>query len=204
MEKICGGVTNIDNLWMGRWSDYYLRHIFNTSPNINKIENIDSALTFSWVNREIKVGETKKYSVIIEIGEDKTEEIPKENETDNKIEDNTIAEDVKDITNENTDINVPNEKEDNNDIEDKISNEEVNNNDIDDKAPIHNTLQNKNTQNKEIDNTVAKGKIPKTGENDFILPLIGILLVRTIIVYAKIKRINKQEKRINSKNQNSD
>lgn len=63
------GVTNIDNLWIGNWSDYYLSHIFDDNPSITKIENRDSALTFSWVNREIKAGETKNYSVVFEIGE---------------------------------------------------------------------------------------------------------------------------------------
>lgn len=63
------GVTNIDNLWIGGWSDYYLRHIYDNNPNIKKIENTDSALTYSWVNRNIKAGETKKYSVIMEVGE---------------------------------------------------------------------------------------------------------------------------------------
>lgn len=63
------GVTNIDNLWIGGWSDYYLKHIFDTNPSVNKIENRDSAFTFSWVNRTIKAGETQNYSVIMEVGE---------------------------------------------------------------------------------------------------------------------------------------
>lgn len=67
--KNTGEVTNIDNLWIGNWSDYYLSHIFDNNPNVKKIENKDSALTFSWVNKEIKAGETKKYSVVMEIGE---------------------------------------------------------------------------------------------------------------------------------------
>ncbi len=77
------GVTNIDNLWIGNWSDYYLSNIFNNNSNIKKIENKDSALTFSWVNREIKAGETKKYSVIMEVGEQNIPnvKIPIENNT---------------------------------------------------------------------------------------------------------------------------
>lgn len=178
MEKICGGVTNIDNLWIGWWSDYYLEHIFDKNNNTQKIENIDSAITYSWTNRKIKAGETKEYSVIIEI--EPPQDVPKEDETENTIKD-IIEEEVKDTTNENTNTNLSN----------KESNEEADN-----------TLENENTQNKEKDNTVAKGKIPKTGENDFILPLIGILLVRTSIVYVKLKRINKQEDRIKSKIKN--
>ena len=63
------GVTNIDNIWIGKWGDNYLRHIFENNTDIKKIENCDSAVTYSWVNREIKAGETKNYSVIIQIGE---------------------------------------------------------------------------------------------------------------------------------------
>ena len=63
------GVTNVDNIWIGSWSDYYLRHIFDDNSNIEKIENRDSAITFSWVNRKIKLGETKNYSVVMDIGE---------------------------------------------------------------------------------------------------------------------------------------
>lgn len=63
------GVTNVDNIWIGNWSDYYLMHIFDNNPNVKKIEERDSALTFSWTNREIKPGEIKNYSIIMDIGE---------------------------------------------------------------------------------------------------------------------------------------
>lgn len=62
------GVTNVDNIWIGNWDDYYLMNIFNNNPGTTKIENRDSALTFSWVNREIKAGETKNYSVVMKVG----------------------------------------------------------------------------------------------------------------------------------------
>lgn len=104
MVKIHGGVTNIDNIWIGNWSDYYLKHIFDTNPNVNRIEEIDSALTFSWVNREIKAGETKNYSVVIEIGELNAPsiKIPLENNTklyySNAIINGTVEDkDLKDI-----------------------------------------------------------------------------------------------------------
>lgn len=93
------GVTNVDNIWIGGWSDYYLSHIFDKNIEIQKIENIDSAIAFSWVNRKIKAGETKTYSVIMEIGESnqiKEEEGNKKDET--KPEDNEKEE----IKNENT------------------------------------------------------------------------------------------------------
>lgn len=98
------GVTNIDNLWIGGWSDYYLSHIFDNNPSIKKIENCDSALTFSWVNREIKAGETKNYSVVIGIGELNTPniEILLENNAklyySNAVIDGTVEDkDLKDI-----------------------------------------------------------------------------------------------------------
>lgn len=67
--KDAKGVTNVDNIWIGNWSDYYLKHIFDNNPNVKKIEERDSAITFSWVNRPIKPGETKNYSVVMDIGE---------------------------------------------------------------------------------------------------------------------------------------
>lgn len=98
------GVTNIDNLWIGNWSDYYLSHIFDNNPSTNKIEERDSALTFSWVNREIKAGETKNYSVVVEIGELNAPsiKIPLENNTklyySNAIINGTVEDkDLKDI-----------------------------------------------------------------------------------------------------------
>lgn len=48
-------------------------------------------------------------------------------------------------------------------------------------------------KNKEKDNTVAKTKIPQTGENEVILFLIAILLIRTIFIYAKLRKIKQEE-----------
>lgn len=67
--KNAKGVTNVDNIWIGNWSDHYLRHIFDNNPNVKKIEERDSAITFSWTNKEIKPGEIKNYSVVMDIGE---------------------------------------------------------------------------------------------------------------------------------------
>jgi len=63
------GTTDIDNLWIGRYSGGdYREHCFDENTT-NKIESEDSAFTFSWINRTIEPGETKQYSVIIGIGE---------------------------------------------------------------------------------------------------------------------------------------
>lgn len=78
-------VTNIDNLWIGGWSDYYLQHIFEDNPNTNKIENCDSAFTFSWVNRKIKPNETQNYSVIMEVGKENTPQIKIKQENNKKL-----------------------------------------------------------------------------------------------------------------------
>lgn len=67
--KDVNGTTNIDNLWIGRWGYDYFVNMFNTNPDINKIENHDSAFAYSWVNRTINPGETKTYSVLMEVGE---------------------------------------------------------------------------------------------------------------------------------------
>lgn len=83
--KNTNGVTNIDNLWIGGWSDYYLKHIFDTNPNVNKIENQDSAFSFSWVNRKIKAGETQNYSVIIEVGNNNIPQISINQENNAKL-----------------------------------------------------------------------------------------------------------------------
>lgn len=66
--KSVAGTTDIDNLWIGEfWDDYSNKCFVNNT--VNKIEEKDSAFAFSWVNRKIAAGETKKYSVIIGMGE---------------------------------------------------------------------------------------------------------------------------------------
>lgn len=100
--KNAKGVTNIDNLWIGTWSDYYLRNIFNTNPTINKIENCDSAFTFSWVNRTINPQEEQVYSVILEVGENNLPNVKMENNTklyySNAVLNGTVNDkDLKDI-----------------------------------------------------------------------------------------------------------
>lgn len=67
--KDVNGATNVDNLWIGNWNYNYLVNMFNTNPEENKIENYDSAFTYSWVNRTIAAGETQTYSVLMEVGE---------------------------------------------------------------------------------------------------------------------------------------
>ena len=61
------GVTDIDHLWIGTFPEHE-EHFF-ANNNINKIENVDSAFTFSWIDRIIKPNETQKYSILIGIGE---------------------------------------------------------------------------------------------------------------------------------------
>ena len=60
-------VTDIDNLWIGTYPEHE-EHFF-ANNNISKIENIDSAFTFSWKNRVIQPNETQRYSILIGIGE---------------------------------------------------------------------------------------------------------------------------------------
>lgn len=67
--KSVAGTTDIDNLWIGEYdSGNYENYCFDSNTT-SKIEEKDSAFTYSWVNRTIEAGETKKYSVIIGMGE---------------------------------------------------------------------------------------------------------------------------------------
>lgn len=65
--KSVAGTTDVDNLWIGKYPDED-DNCFNSNTT-NKTEGEDSAFAFSWVNRKIEPGETKKYSVIIGMGE---------------------------------------------------------------------------------------------------------------------------------------
>lgn len=65
--KSVAGTTNIDNLWIGTWPDQD-ENVFNNNTE-NKIEGKDSAFAYSWTNRTIEAGDTKRFSVIIGIGE---------------------------------------------------------------------------------------------------------------------------------------
>jgi len=66
--KSVAGTTDIDNLWIGEYWDDYEDKCFENNT-VNKIQEKDSAFTYSWINRTIEPGETKKYSVIIGMGE---------------------------------------------------------------------------------------------------------------------------------------
>lgn len=65
--KSVAGTTDIDNLWIGEYPNHR-ENIFNNNTT-GKIEGEDSAFAFSWTNRTIQPGDTKRYSVIIGIGE---------------------------------------------------------------------------------------------------------------------------------------
>lgn len=65
--KSVAGTTDIDNLWIGTFP-YEDENCFNSNTT-NEIKEEDSAFAFSWINRTIEPGETKRYSVIIGIGE---------------------------------------------------------------------------------------------------------------------------------------
>ncbi len=67
--KDVNGATDVDNLWIGSWRNTYMTNMFNNNPEETKVENWDSAFTYSWVNRTINAGETKTYSVLMEVGE---------------------------------------------------------------------------------------------------------------------------------------
>ncbi len=43
--------------------------MFDDNEEVDKIENYDSAMAFSWTNRTISAGETQTYSVLMEVGE---------------------------------------------------------------------------------------------------------------------------------------
>lgn len=64
------GVTDVDSMWIGKWGGgSYLSHMFDDNSDTKKVEDTDSAFTFSWNNRSINAGETKTYSVLLEVGE---------------------------------------------------------------------------------------------------------------------------------------
>lgn len=64
------GATDIDNLWIGYWGwGANVKNMFSDNSDVNKIEDRDSAFSYSWVNRTINAGETKTYSVLMEVGE---------------------------------------------------------------------------------------------------------------------------------------
>lgn len=63
------GTTDVDNLWIGSWGNNYMENMFNNNPEQTKVEDRDSAFTYSWVNRTIAAGETKTYTVLMEVGE---------------------------------------------------------------------------------------------------------------------------------------
>lgn len=65
--KSVAGTTDIDNLWIGKYPEHD-DNAFNNNTT-NKIEGEDSAFTYSWTNRTIEAGDTKKFSVIIGIGQ---------------------------------------------------------------------------------------------------------------------------------------
>lgn len=65
--KSVAGTTEIDNLWIGEYPDHK-DNVFNNNTT-SKIEDEDSAFAYSWTNRTIEAGDTKRFSVIIGIGE---------------------------------------------------------------------------------------------------------------------------------------
>jgi len=65
--KSVAGTTDIDNLWIGTYPNQD-DNCFNGNTT-NEIKERDSAFAFSWINRTIEPGETKRYSVIIGMGE---------------------------------------------------------------------------------------------------------------------------------------
>lgn len=65
--KSVAGTTDIDNLWIGTYPNQD-DNCFNGNTT-NEIKERDSAFAFSWLNRTIEPGETKRYSVIIGMGE---------------------------------------------------------------------------------------------------------------------------------------
>ena len=65
--KAVAGTTDIDNLWIGTFPNQR-DNCFSSNDTV-EIKEKDSAFAYSWVNRKIEPRETKRYSVIIGIGE---------------------------------------------------------------------------------------------------------------------------------------
>lgn len=65
--KSVAGTTDIDNLWIGKYPEHD-DNVFSNNTT-NKIEEEDSAFAYSWTNRTIEAGDTKRFSIIIGIGE---------------------------------------------------------------------------------------------------------------------------------------
>lgn len=102
--KDVSGTTEIDNLWIGDWNlSEYLKNIFVDNSSVKKIENIDSSFAYSWVNRTINAGESKQFTVLMQVGEASTPNtgISIDNNTkfyykDVKINGTIVDEDLKD------------------------------------------------------------------------------------------------------------
>lgn len=64
------GATDIDNLWIGYWgSGDNIKNMFVDNSDVSKIEDRDSAFSYSWTNKTIDAEETQIYSVLMEVGE---------------------------------------------------------------------------------------------------------------------------------------
>ena len=83
-------VTDIDRLWIGLFPEEEI-HFFNQN-NINYIEKNDTSYTFSWIDRTIEPGETKKFSVLIGVGKFSSSPVV---EFDEEQENNYNTDDVK-------------------------------------------------------------------------------------------------------------
>lgn len=114
------GTTAIDNLWIGHWDNEYMENMFNSNPEELKVEEEDSAFTYSWVNRTINPGETKTHKVLMEVGEINIpntsitiEDNAKYYYTDVKINGTVLDKDLKDnitihyIVNDGTEQTLP-------------------------------------------------------------------------------------------------
>ncbi|MCQ4795186.1 YDG domain-containing protein [Anaerofustis stercorihominis] len=65
------GVTDVDTLYYGPYGQYPA-NMFSGIKTTGSVLNIDSGMSFGWINRLIRDGETKTYSVLLGIGSSAT------------------------------------------------------------------------------------------------------------------------------------
>ena len=74
--KNVSGISNADNLWIGRYPEHW-DNAFNNSTE-NEVTGIDSAVAISWVERKLAPGEKANFSYQVGIGEGTAIQAPEE------------------------------------------------------------------------------------------------------------------------------
>ncbi len=60
------GVTNVDAFWFGSLGD--LGYNYFTQQTVSSVSGVDSAMSYSWHNKTIAIGQSRNFSVLIGIG----------------------------------------------------------------------------------------------------------------------------------------